>query len=370
MLPERFETVEEAIQAYLDSIIGPYRKMVEADRKLKRIQKLIDSGKATYSDGHDYAIRCGQLLKSVFGNVFDAADFPDGIFDYDLAKGIFPPAFRQNYEVISSGCSTIQQSLNERAGLGIKVQIPEYNQDRAFGIAKKVSSDLFENTAWVLAEPVINASQSIVDDFIEENAAFHLDAGLKPKIVRSVVGGCCEWCQNLAGTYDYSPDMDRSVFRRHNRCRCTTEYNPGDGRRQDVWTKKWNNGISNDDQREKENSDDDELKKKIAELLHPKKDPSMVSSPGKQIETGSFAFDAAHINEERGHGVSEEEAVLYIRKALFSLSVWNGRFERYYSDDGVAYVDLMNNNIRTAFSKSEFKNAVVKALEVFHEYKG
>lgn len=248
MLPERFETVEEAIHAYLDSIIGPYRKLAEADRKLKRIQKLIDSGKATYSDGHDYAIRCGQLLKSVFGSVFDAADFPDGIFDYDLAKGIFPPAFRQNYEVISSGCSTIQESLNERAGLGIKAQIPEYNQDRAFGIAKKVSSDLFEKTAWVLGEPVINASQSIVDDFIEENAAFHLDAGLKPKIVRSVVGGCCEWCQNLAGTYDYSPDMDRSVFRRHNRCRCTTEYNPGDGRRQDVWTKKWveqdNTGIT------------------------------------------------------------------------------------------------------------------------------
>lgn len=33
--------------------------------------------------------------------------------------------------------------------------------------------------------------------------------------------------------------MPADVYRRHERCRCRVEYDPGDGRRQNVWDKKW-----------------------------------------------------------------------------------------------------------------------------------
>ncbi|WP_273234754.1 hypothetical protein [Ileibacterium valens] len=39
--------------------------------------------------------------------------------------------------------------------------------------------------------------------------------------------------------------MDREVFRRHENCGCTVEYDPGDGskRRQNVWDKSWSNDL-------------------------------------------------------------------------------------------------------------------------------
>lgn len=68
--------------------------------------------------------------------------------------------------------------------------------------------------------------------------AFHAKAGLKPKITRVVVGDCCDWCRALAGTYTYG-DEPEDIYRRHRYCRCRVEYSPGDGKRQDVWTKEW-----------------------------------------------------------------------------------------------------------------------------------
>lgn len=35
------------------------------------------------------------------------------------------------------------------------------------------------------------------------------------------------------------PHVPADVYRRHERCRCKVEYDPGDGRRQNVWDKKW-----------------------------------------------------------------------------------------------------------------------------------
>lgn len=64
-------------------------------------------------------------------------------------------------------------------------------------------------------------------------------AGLQPRIIRKATGTCCEWCKNLAGTYDY-PVENEDVYRRHERCRCTVDYDPGGAKRfQDVHTKEW-----------------------------------------------------------------------------------------------------------------------------------
>ena len=46
--------------------------------------------------------------------------------------------------------------------------------------------------------------------------------------------------------------MPSDVYARHNNCTCTVEYDPGDGRRQDVWSKQWTS--------EEEISEKEELK--------------------------------------------------------------------------------------------------------------
>ena len=49
----------------------------------------------------------------------------------------------------------------------------------------------------------------------------------------------CKRCSSLAGVYEY-PDVPEDVYRRHENCRCTVEYDPGDGKKlQNVHTKKW-----------------------------------------------------------------------------------------------------------------------------------
>ena len=131
------------------------------------------------------------------------------------------------------------QALNEAANIGIRPIKPDLPRDRINGIIDRVSSeDTFDDIAWILDEPIKIFSQSIVDDAIRVNAEFHAAAGMRPRIIRKLTGGCCEWCSKLAGTYTY-PDVPQDVYRRHQRCRCTVDYIPGDGKVQNSHTKQW-----------------------------------------------------------------------------------------------------------------------------------
>ena len=70
----------------------------------------------------------------------------------------------------------------------------------------------------------------------------------------------------------------------------------------------------------------------------------------------------------RNHGVSVADARGYIEKAKLSLTVWDGKFERYYSDEGAAYVDIANHRIRTAFSKDEYSGDAKTIMEVLKKH--
>lgn len=89
--------------------------------------------------------------------------------------------------------------------------------------------------------------------------------------------------------------------------------------------------------------------------------------PPRTIDTNSLAFDEKHINQQREHGVTLEEAKEYIKNAKVSVTVWKGQYERYYGDTGTAYVDLANKLIRTAYKRAEYKGDVSKILEVMKE---
>ncbi len=89
----------------------------------------------------------------------------------------------------------------------------------------------------------------------------------------------------------------------------------------------------------------------------------------KSIDISSLSFDDAHINAERGHGVTEAQAKSFIQNALFSATVWDGKFERYYSRDGTAYVDVKEQLVRTAFSSSEYDEKTKALMEAFENAK-
>ena len=82
-----------------------------------------------------------------------------------------------------------------------------------------------------------------------------------------------------------------------------------------------------------------------------------------KINVDALTFDDAHINAEREHHVSEEQAKQYIRNAKISVSVWNGQFERYYGTEGAAYVNTIKHEIRTAYSRAEFDENTTALIE-------
>lgn len=217
-----------------------YQESVESDAELKRLRKLMGK-EADYSLAHSYASRLSELLSKAYQSSLTPGTLPDETLYYNIAKRVLEPTLTTLYDDVSEVCIEVQQILNEEAHLGIKPQVASLNQDRINGIVNKVSGNPVEDVSWMLKSPVENFGLSVVDDHVRSNADFHYKAGLRPKIIRRTDGHCCKWCSDRAGVFDYSPNMNREVFRRHENCGCTVEYDPGDGsrRRQDVWTKAW-----------------------------------------------------------------------------------------------------------------------------------
>lgn len=124
-------------------------------------------------------------------------------------------------------------------GIGIRVQRPKPNKDRIDGLLNAAcAKENFEEAAALLDAPVRTLAQSAADDTLRANVAFQGKAGLRPTVIRKAESKCCKWCAALAGRYTY-PDVPKDVFRRHANCRCVVEYDPGGGKKQNVWSKRW-----------------------------------------------------------------------------------------------------------------------------------
>lgn len=195
--------------------------------------------KVTYKTANDFAIEAGEILSKALTGSLSADKLPDGKMYYNIAKRLLEPVLKRNHELVADYSVKTQTILNEKAKIGMKAQAPELNQDRIDGIVNRFSSeDNFDDVKWLLDDPIINFTQSVVDDSVKANAKLQYGAGLQPKIIRKTAGKCCKWCQNLAGTYNYS-EAPADVFRRHQNCRCTVDYDPRNGKVQDVWSKIW-----------------------------------------------------------------------------------------------------------------------------------
>lgn len=88
----------------------------------------------------------------------------------------------------------------------------------------------------------------------------------------------------------------------------------------------------------------------------------------EKVNVSEFTFDSDHINAEREHGVTRAEAEQFIKESDISLTRWKGRFINYYGPNGATYVDMENNNIRTAFKKEQFDAPTLKIREVAEKY--
>ena len=348
----------------LEKIQNQFNEEVKNNTIINNILIKQNKGTANYADSLSFAKEIGKCVCNAFKNNVSDDVLPDGKMYYDIAKTLIEPICKENYKRIASHCVAVQTSLNRKANIGLNAIEPTYKSDRTEGLIKYISSvDKYSSREKSFLQSLITNAKFVVDDSVKENADFHFHVGLSPKIVRTTNGKCCKWCQNIAGVYDYK-DVKKTgndVFRRHANCDCTVTYDPGDGSKklQDVWSKKWND-ISKSDKIDltKRLHKEDIIRDYLN--LHSK---AIISISPKKIKTNNLLFDDIHINTERDRGISREEAISWINNSIFSVNVWNGKFERFFSKEGAVYVDLENQLIRTAFSYAEYTNNLIKLME-------
>lgn len=232
--------MDDMTPSLLKAIQDDFQRNLNKSEVISGLYAKVRDGTATYAQANQFAIEVGELLAGAYKNNLSSDVLPDGKMYYNIAQQILNTTMKNNYDLITEVTEQVQQSLNEAADIGIKPITPQLNQDRIDGIIGRVSdADYFDDVAWILGEPIVNFSQSIVDDSIRENAEFQSAAGLQPLIIRKVAGNCCKWCKALAGKYRYPDEVPNDVYRRHQRCRCTVDYNPRDGKVQNVYSKQW-----------------------------------------------------------------------------------------------------------------------------------
>ena len=280
----------------LNRIRSDFREACRADKELGKTIDRIDGGKGTYREAQEFASNIGDKLGEAYKKNLTPESLPDGRLYRNIAEKVIRPTLHENYELVSDASQKVQKALNDEAGIGLKVQIPEEDTDRVDGIIDRVSDHVDEftsETADDLAGMTENFTHHVVDAFIEKNADFQYNAGLKPKIERDAMAECCGWCLDLAGTYEY-PLKDRSVFQRHKDCRCVVDYHPGNGKVQNAHTKQW-----------RDETDSDILEVRKTANLEPLVDPAKVEQRKKGSEYMDYKpvirSDVKNLNVDTGN---------------------------------------------------------------------
>ena len=231
--------MEDVAPQLLETLRSRFSEKIAVNPKIRALLKKIDAGDATYVDAEEYAYQIGKALAEVSRDNLSSAVLPDGRMYYNIAERVLRPLLEEDHAIVSEAAATVQTFLNQKANLGIKAQTVAVNTNRLESVINKIASaDVFDSVSTQLVGMVISFSLNVVDATLQANVEFQGKAGLSPKVIRTSRRKCCEWCDSLVGEHPY-PNISNDVFRRHDYCRCTVEYDPGDGRRQNVHTKRW-----------------------------------------------------------------------------------------------------------------------------------
>ena len=245
----------DVVPELLDEIQKDFDRQFRSNSIVIDIYGKIRSRVATYKEANEFSIQCGEMLARSIKKYVTADVLPEGRMWYNIATRILTPTLRNNYSLITDVTNAAQSIFNEKNGIGFKPITPAFNTNRLNGLIDKVSNaENYDDVAWVMDEPIVNFSQSIVDQAIKDNADFQYKSGMTPKIRRTAEpfqqktttrknkNGTtylvhytvpCAWCKKLEGVYNY-PYIPTDVYRKHEGCRCTCEYISVD-KRESVW---------------------------------------------------------------------------------------------------------------------------------------
>ena len=203
------------------------------DRRLARLSEKVGKGIASYKDVATVAERVGNHSAKSLKKVLTADAVPGGIMTWNVAEKTVGRQARLQYDLISETAVTVQKSLNQKAGLGLRAVVGDFDEDNIREILGRLSSgESLKDLTWLLDDPIVRNAMSVADSAIRANADLERRSGMRPTVTRMPEYGACAWCEDLAGTYDYDDVKDRGneVWMRHNNCRCHILFDPTESR--------------------------------------------------------------------------------------------------------------------------------------------
>lgn len=209
----------------IKNINDEFEKNCIKDANMRALVKKVEAGTATYADAYKYAEAVGTARANAFQSEISSEVLPDGKMYYNIAERVMTGSLGTDHEMIADFAEQVQKAINDNAGIRLKAQRADLDEDRIDGFVQRLASeDNVDNVKWLLNEPVKTHARSVVDDTVKKNAKFQHKAGIKAKVVRYGGSDCCKWCDGLTGEYIY-PSVPREVFMRHDNCRCSLDYN-------------------------------------------------------------------------------------------------------------------------------------------------
>lgn len=214
------------------------QELGDKDSKLAKILKRIQDGKGTFHDVALFSKECGAALSEAIAKNVTPDRLPDGQLYYNIADTILRATLKDNYDLVNMVAQAAQEQTDSKLNIHLAPQQAPFPEDRIHKIINGAADQTADSDTIKrrLDSPVRNVTESFYDDFVEENAEFRDEAGLKTHLVRQTNGKCCDWCASLAGRYLYE-DAPEEVFSKHDNCTCTVEYIT-DKYRENVHTKK------------------------------------------------------------------------------------------------------------------------------------
>lgn len=207
-------------------IQAQFVQSVRADQRITAIYAKLQAGTATHEDTHWFSVFLGDHAADALSANLTSGALPDGRLWYNIAQRTVRPILEENHGLVNAVAERVQARMNSAAGVGIKPIAEPLNENRVAGIINRLAdADQLDDVAWMLDEPIKIFTQNVADDFMQRNMDFQTAAGLSPTVTRTVVGGCCAWCQKLAGTYE-KDDAPADIYKRHGSCRCSITTDP------------------------------------------------------------------------------------------------------------------------------------------------
>lgn len=230
--------MEDVVPGLVYDIRNSFRNRMELDRRVLTVNRRIRDGTATMIDAHTYSQRAGVNLSNAMLQHITEENLPNGVLYFNIAERTVTPMLLEDYELVNETAAAVQRIADKKAKIGLTASKADFPEERIEGLVKKMTEpdlEFAQRLVW-LKEPIVNNSEAFFDDFTKKNAEVRQQIGLKTTITRIVFPGCCPWCDEMAGTYEYGKEP-ADIYRRHENCRCDVVYQT-ERTSQNVWSKK------------------------------------------------------------------------------------------------------------------------------------